>query len=416
MRLTLEEQAIAEGAEGPASAMALRVVVDTARILGAERLVPVVSAHIDGCLYHGDAGVFFAERLVELGAKVAVPASLNVGALDLLHPELVRGDPHHHEMSKRLMTAYTAMGCLPTWTCAPYQAGHRPGLGDQIAWAESNAVAFANSVLGARTNRYGDFLDICCAISGRAPLSGLHVTENRRARLHLDCSRLSHGLLTNPAFYPVLGALLGNEAGETVATITGLPADLTEDDLKALGAAAASKGAVGLFHVVGVTPEAPTLEAACQGEPPAHRIVVTPEMVRAQRDALSTTAATAIDCVALGSPHFSRAEFDQLLPLLTGRALKVPFYVCTGRATVEGLAADGLTSPLAEAGVTLVTDTCVVVTPILADSGKVMMTNSAKFAHYAQGTIGYDAVFGTLSDCVASAKAGRLLRDEGGWQ
>ncbi len=139
-------------------------------------------------------------------------------------------------------------------------------------------------------------------------------------------------------------------------------------------------------------------------------------MVRAQRDALSTTAATAIDCVALGSPHFSRAEFDQLLPLLTGRALKVPFYVCTGRATVEGLAADGLTSPLAEAGVTLVTDTCVVVTPILADSGKVMMTNSAKFAHYAQGTIGYDAVFGTLSDCVASAEAGRLLRDEGGWQ
>ena len=416
MRLTLEEQAIAEGAEGPASALALRVVVETARILGAKRLVPVVSAHIDGCLYHGDAGVHFAERLVELGAKVAVPASLNVGALDLLHPELVQDDPHHHEMSKRLMAAYTAMGCLPTWTCAPYQAGHRPALGEQVAWAESNAVAFANSVLGARTNRYGDFLDICCAISGRAPYSGLHVTENRRARLHLDCSRLSHGLLANPAFYPVLGAVLGNEAGEEVAAMTGLPADLTEDELKALGAAAASKGAVGLFHVVGVTPEAPTLDAACQGVPPERRIVVTPERVRVQRDALSTTRSREIDCVALGSPHFSRSEFDQLLPLLTGRRLNIPFYVCTGRTTVEGLEADGLTGPLAEAGVTLVTDTCVVVTPILAGSGKVMMTNSGKFAHYAQGTIGYEAVFGTLADCVASAEAGRLVRDEGGWQ
>ncbi len=416
MQLTLEEQAIAEGAKGPAPAMALRVVIETAGILGAEQLVPIVSAHIDGCLYHGDAGVHFAERLVELGAKVAVPASLNVGALDLLHPELVRDDPHHHEMSKRLMAAYTAMGCLPTWTCAPYQAGHRPALGEQIAWAESNAVAFANSVLGARTNRYGDFLDICCALAGRAPYSGLHVTENRRACLEIDCSKLSSALLANPALYPVLGALLGSEAGEEVAAITGLPMDLGEDELKALGAAAASKGAVGLFHIVGVTPEAPTLEAACQGEPPARKIVVTPERVRAQRDALSTTQAQAIDCVALGSPHFSRAEFDRLLPLLTARRLSVPFYVCTGRATLEGLEAEGLTGPLAEAGVTLVTDTCVVVTPILAGSGKVMMTNSAKFAHYAQGTIGYEVAFGTLADCVASAEAGRLVRDEAGWQ
>jgi predicted aconitase len=414
--LTLEEQETLEESKGPAEALALRIVVDTAKLLGADRLVPIESAHIDGCLYHGDAGVAFAERLVGLGARAAVPATLNVGALDLMHPELVRGDPHHRAMSKRLMAAYTAMGCLPTWTCAPYQAGHRPSLGQQVAWAESNAVVFCNSVLGARTNRYGDFLDIACAISGRAPYSGLHVTENRRAVLEIDCRRLSDELKATEAFFPVLGAILGREAGGAVAVISGLPVDIPEDYLKALGAAAAARGAVGLFHIIGVTPEAPSLEVACQGVPPEHRIVLTADMVRSARDSLTTSKDDSIDCVALGSPHFSFAEFETLLPLLEGRALKVPFYVCTGRATVESLERQGLVASLQEAGVTLVVDTCVVVTPILSGSGRVLMTNSGKFAHYATGTIGYDAVFGTLSDCVTSAVAGRVVRDERLWQ
>ena len=416
MDLTLEEQQVLQGASGPAGALALRIVADTAKLLGASRLVPIESAHIDGCLYHGDAGVAFAERLVGLGARTAVPATLNVGALDLMHPELVQDDPHHRAMSRRLMEAYTAMGCLPTWTCAPYQAGHRPTAGQQVAWAESNAVVFCNSVLGARTNRYGDFLDIACAISGRAPLSGLHVTENRRAVLEIDCRELSCELKGTEAFYPVLGAILGREAGGEVAVISGLPSDVAEDCLKALGAAAAAKGAVGLFHIVGVTPEAPSLEAACQGKPPERRIALSADMIRRARDSLTTSKDDAIDCVALGSPHFSLAEFNALLPLLKGRTLKVPFYVCTSRATVDSLERQRLLSPLQDAGVTLVVDTCVVVTPVLAGSGGVLMTNSGKFAHYATGTIGYDAVFGTLSDCAASAAAGRVIRDERLWR
>ena len=128
--------------------------------------MPITSAHIDGCLFHGQAGLDFAERLLAEGARVEVPTTLNVSSLDLLHPPLYRGDPETARSARRLMEVYEAMGCQPTWTCAPYQLPDRPGFGQQIAWAESNAIVFANSVLGARTNRYGDFLDISCAVMG----------------------------------------------------------------------------------------------------------------------------------------------------------------------------------------------------------------------------------------------------------
>src|SRR6478735_1213013 len=167
--LTPEERAIAAGSHGESAAMALRIVAEAARLMGAPRLIPIASAHIDGALYHGDSGTLFAEKLVEGRARVAVHSSLNVGALDLVGCCAVKLDPHRRDMAKRMMRTYEAMGCAATWTCAPYQAGHRPATGTDVAWGESNAVVFCNSVLGARTNRYGDFLDIACAIAGRAP-------------------------------------------------------------------------------------------------------------------------------------------------------------------------------------------------------------------------------------------------------
>ncbi len=396
--------------------MATRILAETARILGAPHLIPVTSAHIDGCLYHGDSGTEFAERLVAGGGRVRVPATLNVGALDLIHPKRVRAGQHRYEMALRMMRAYESLGCRPSWTCAPYQAGHRPGLGEQVAWGESNAVAFANSVLGARTNRYGDFLDIAAAISGRVPYAGLHLTENRRARVVLDTAALSPELKATDAFYPVLGSLLGREVGSAVAVIEGLPAGVSEDRLKALGAAAASTGAVGLFHVAGTTPEAPTLAAALGGQAPERTIRVTPEMVRRARDGLSTTAAERIDAVALGSPHFSHHEFAELERLAKGRRFAIPVYVCAGRGVLAELAAHGRLKALEDAGVIAVADTCVVVTPILPEGGGVLMTNSGKFAHYAPGNTGWQVVYGSLADCVATAASGRLERDERLWQ
>jgi predicted aconitase len=412
--LTDEETAIAAGRDGEGAALAMRLVAETGRLLGADRLVPVASAHIDGCLYHGDSGTAFAEFLVAKGARVRVPATLNVGALDLRRPGNVRLGGERRDMALRLMRAYEAMGCRGTWTCAPYQAGHRPAAGSDVAWGESNAVAFCNSVLGARTNRYGDFLDIACAIAGRAPRYGLHLPENRRAAVAVDTSALSNPLKGREAFWPVLGAWLGRTAGERVAVIDGLAGHATEDRLKALGAAAASTGAVALFHVAGVTPE--SLDAASILAPGAERLALTPAMVRDARALLSTAAGDAVDAVAIGSPHASYDEAGALESLLAGRRLRVPLYLNTGRHVVSRLERDGRLRTLTEAGVVPIIDTCVVVTPILAAGGGVLMTNSGKFAFYAPGNTGYAVQFGSLADCVESAVAGRLVRDEAGWQ
>ena len=162
--LTAEDEAKLAGDHGPGVAMAMRIVVALARVSEATELIDIESAHIDGCLYHGQAGLDFAETLARLGARVAVPTTLNVSSLDLMHPGLVRLGADEAAAARRLMDAYVELGARPTWTCAPYQIDSRPEQGTDIAWAESNAIVFANSVLGARTARYGDFLDACAAV------------------------------------------------------------------------------------------------------------------------------------------------------------------------------------------------------------------------------------------------------------
>lgn len=389
--------------------MAMRIVAETARLVGAPRLLPIESAHIDGALYHGDSGTLFAERLVAGGARTSVRATLNVGAIDLTGCSRNRLPEHEFGMARRMMTAYLSLGCEPTWTCAPYQAGHRPRFGSQVAWGESNAVAFCNSVLGARTNRYGDFMDIACAIAGRAPDYGLHRTENRRATVVFDVSAIDPAFLFSDVAWPVLGNLYGRVIGDAVGVITGLSFRPWEDLLKAFGAAAASTGSVGLFHVAGATPEAPDEATALQHQPPVERIQVTVAMLRDAQARLSTAdRADRIDAVAVGSPHLSLEEFDSLLRLLHGRTAAVPIYACTGRHVLKLLERDGQRSTLESSGVIIVADTCIVVTPILPEkAGAILMTNSGKFSHYAPANTGYSVLYGSMADCVESAVAGR---------
>jgi hypothetical protein len=407
VQLTTDEREIADGRDGPARAMAMRIVADTARMLGASRLVPVASAHIDGCLYHGDSGTHFAEKLVAGGGKVAVPTTLNVGALDLLHAGRVRLAPERAAMARRMMDAYRGLGCAPTWTCAPYQAGHRPKVGQHVAWGESNAVAFCNSVLGARTERYGDFLDICAALAARAPETGLHLDDNRRPTLTVDASGLDRRLVDDDAFWPVLGAWLGEIAGGRIVVFTGLPKHIDEDRLKAMGAAAASTGSVGLFHIEGVTPERVDL--------PRETIRLGGTMLHRARDRLSTSRARSgerVDVVAVGSPHFSVGEFTRLLAALKGRKLAIPIYVCTGRHTLDELAK----AKVDTGELTIVADTCIVVTPILPANTGLLLTNSGKFAHYTRPNTGAEVLYGSLTDCAETAVAGRLVRDESLWR
>ncbi len=410
------DRAMLAGEHGPAVQLAMRLIVAVARAERAPHLIDVASAHIDGCLFHGQAGLDFAERLAAGGGKVAIPTTLNVASLDLLHPALYRGDDESRLLARRLMDAYVAMACQPTWTCAPYQLPDRPAFGEHVAWAESNAIVFANSVLGARTDRYGDFLDICAALTGRVPYAGLHVNERRRATIVIDLAGLPDRLMAEDAFYPVLGHLVGSVAVGSVPVIVGLPR-VSEDRMKALGAAAASSGGVALCHVVGTTPEAPSLEASLQGGRPDRTVRVKPAQIRAARDSLSTAADDGIDAVSVGTPHFSVAEFGELVALADGLVLApgVRFLASTSRSVLAEITALGWAGALDAAGIEVVTDTCTYVTPIFDPACRTVMTDSAKWAYYAPGNIGVEVVFGSLEECVRSAAAGRVVRDRELW-
>ena len=416
-KLTAADETMLSGELGPADQLAMRLIVNLADTMGAERLLDITGAHIDSCLYIGQVGVDFAARLAGGGGRVVVPTTLNVSVLDLIHPELFRGDSDTARSARRLMEYYEEMGCRATWTCAPYQLPDRPDFGEHIAWAESNAIVFANSVLGARTHRYGDFIDICAAITGRAPAAGLHLDENRLGQMLFRVSGIAEGLVDRDVFYPVLGYLVGRRAGTRVPVVEGIPPTVPEHRLKALGAAAASSGAVGMFHLVGSTPEAPTLDAAFGGRAPSETVVVGPAELRTARDRLSTVEDSRLGAVSLGTPHYSVAEFARLVALIEGErvASGVEFYVSTGRAVLAEIRLRGWDAILAAAGVQIVTDTCTYINPILDEITGVAMTDSAKWAYYAPGNIGVDVVFGSVEDCVVSAIGGSVERDESMW-
>jgi len=416
LELSERDRAVVAGADGEAAAFAMKIVSRVAEAIGASRLIDVSSAHIDACHFAGTAGVDLAERLATGGGTVAIPTTLNVTSIDILHPDLYRGDPETAAATRRLIAAYTAMGCRPTWTCAPYQLEDRPSLGDQIAWGESNAIVFANSVLGARTERYGDFLDICAALVGRVPDAGLHRSEHRHAWSVFRTEGLDRRLLASEVLYPVLGHFIGQRTGVFIPAITGLPSDVTEDRLKSLGAAAASSGGVAMFHAVGITPEAPDLETATGGTRPRLDVTVSIDDLRRARDELTTDTDAALGAVSIGTPHSSLDELRRLALLVSDTELRMPFYVNTGRAVLAAAAADQVLQPLRDAGVEIVTDTCVYMTTIADGRGGALMTNSAKAAYYAPGNLGVEVVFGSLEDCVASAAAGRVVRDDSVWR
>ncbi len=415
IQLSESDRSMLAGEAGQGLALAMRLLLAVADSMGANELLDITGAHIDGCLYQGPVGLDFVERIAADGAQVRVPTTLNVSSLDLLHPELYRGDAGAAAASRRMMQAYEDLGCRPTWTCAPYQLEARPEFGEQIAWAESNAIVFANSVLGARTHRYGDFLDISAAVTGRAPAAGFHMYANRRGEIVFDVSRLPDALLTSDVLFPVLGHTIGSQSGKAVPVIIGLPA-ATEDQLKALGSAAASAGAVAMFHAVGITPEAPDLSTALHGRDPATTIDVDSAMLRAAREQLTTAAGGEITAVSVGTPHASLDEMAHVADLMGGRRVadNIEAYISTGRDVAAQATAGGITERLASAGFLVVTDTCTYITPILRGAGPVM-TDSAKWAYYAPANIGVEVVFGSIGEVIESAVAGRVVRDASLW-
>jgi predicted aconitase len=413
MELTRDERAWLDGRAGEATRLALDLVVRMGDLFGAERLLPVSQAHIDACLYTNDAGLEFAERLAGLGARVRVPTTLNVTARDIRRWEAFRVPPDWAEKSRRLEAAYQALGCLPTWTCAPYEQGLVPRFGEQVAWGESNAVAYVNTVIGARTNRYADFLDVACALTGRAPAFGLHLDGPRRGQVLVDLRELPAALRAHPSLYPVLGYHVGPLIGERIPVLDGVPPSVRAVDLKAFCAAAASSGALALAHVVGVTPEAPTRAAAFQGREPEETLAVTRAALRATRTRLAPAPADGVDLVKLGCPHLSLAEAMEIAERVAGRRVRpdLQFWVSTNRAVIHQLTESGHLAALEGAGVRLLADTCAMTTRIDGWGFTHMLTNSGKQAHYAAAA-GLEVTVAALHDCVAYALGDGAAEDE----
>jgi predicted aconitase len=412
------DRAMLDGGRGPAAQLAMSILVRMADVYGAGELMDISQAHIDSTIYLGDATLEFAERLSSLGARVAVPTSLNVSGVDECGWKDWAVSPEWAAKAARQMLAYEQMGAVPTWTCAPYQTKMRPSFGQQIAWGESNAIAFANSVIGARTERYPDLLDICCAITGRVPAVGLHLTANRAGQMLLRLAGIPRVLQQDDQFFAVLGHLVGQLAGDRIPVIDGVQVRPPEDHLKAFSASVASSGRVALFHIIGVTPEAPTLDAAFQGRAPEQTRDISMADLRAARRELTTADGQPLDMVILGSPHFSVAEFTQLAPLVAGkrRHPSVKFLITSGRLMKELAQQTGVLAPILDFGAQITLDTCILASPMLPAEIKTLMTNSAKYAYYAPSLLNTRVTFGSLADCVRSAIGGRVVRDESLWE
>ena len=414
--LSEDDKRMLDGLCGEASRMAMSILVRMADVYGAGELMDVSQAHIDGCGLMSDAGLEFAEKLAAAGGRVVVPTTLNMGPLDLQDWRRFVADEEFAAKAIRQGKAYTDMGCVPTWSCAPYQGYLTPRFGQQIAWGESNAICYANSVLGARTNRYADYLDICAAIAGRVPKCGLHLTENRRGQWLLSLKGFSPELLAEEVFWPVMGHLVGELVHDKISVIEGMPATATSDQLKAFGAAAASAGSVALFHAVGLTPEAPTREAAFQGAEPERVGDITPDdWYHAWDDLAGAEEGEKLDVVVLGCPHLSFDEFRSLVeeiravaPAKAHEGVDVALLTCQ-----QSLSLVDRTDWLADLdafGARITRDTCVFHTPMIRRDAKVLMTNSGKCAYYSPGTLGVRVAFGSVGDCVRSAVAGQVMR------
>ncbi|KIL92880.1 hypothetical protein FAVG1_04061 [Fusarium avenaceum] len=419
IKLSTLDQELLRGDYGEASRIAIRIVLRMAHLLGATRLMDITQVHVDGCVYTGPATLALAEKLRDLGGQVRVPTTLNSISVDQKRWRALGVDTNFGEAADALGRAYVDMGARPTYTCAPYQLESAPKLGEQVAWAESNAVVYANSVLGARTMKYPDFLDISIALTGRAPKGGPHIYANRLASMCVEMVGLEETSRLDDSFPPLLGYYIGTLATSRIPVILGLDKlGLSTDDLKAFGAAFATVSSAPMFHIVGVTPEATTLKAVVA--PELTKIQVKPSDLCTSWDKLNSAPKNQpLDLVSLGNPHFSFPEMRKLADFCQGRkkADSVAVIVTCGRSIYKLAEQAGLVDRLQSFGVQILTDTCwcMVTEPVIPPKAKTIMTNSGKYAHYGPGLTGRGMYFGSLAGCVDAACSGRYGAERPEW-
>jgi predicted aconitase len=399
LMLTDEETAMLAGESGPGVQKAMEIVVALGQIYGAADLVAVGSVQVSGVSYKnlGDAGLEFLEEWAAQGARARVPAALNPAGMDLLAWRELGFSEEFARRQQAVIAAYVALGIMPTCTCTPYLVGYVPAFGEHVAWAESSAVSYANSVLGARTNREGGPSALAAAITGRTARYGLHLDENRRATavVEVRCP------VASEADLGALGYLVGRQVKNGVPYFRFGKVDAGEAGWKTLGAAMAASGAVALYHVEGVTPEAVAADAIAGG---VETLVV--DDLAPGYAALNGTSEE-VDLVSLGCPHASLEEIGTVADSLDGRRVAATLWVTTARATLEAAKAVGLVARIEAAGARVVADSCMVVAPVAELGFHTLATNSAKMAFYSRSHSGLGVRFGSMEQCLEAALSGK---------
>ncbi|MFL7791121.1 MAG: aconitase X [Anaerolineae bacterium] len=397
LQLSAEEQAMASGELGPGVRKAMEIVVALGQIYGAQRLVEVGSVQVAGVSYRnlGEAGLEFLSQWADQGVRVRVPTTLNPAGMDLQAWRELGFSETFARRQLAVIGAFERFGVRTTCTCTPYLVGNVPRLGEHVAWAESSAVSYANSALGARTNREGGPSALAAAITGRTAAYGLHLDENRRATLRVDvrCP------VSTSSDFGALGYLVGRAAGNRVPYFVGLEG-VHSDALKGLGAAMAASGAVALYHVAGVTPDADlkgVLSTDCE--------VLVVDDLRPTYAALNSDVRK-IDLVWFGCPHAGLEEIAEIARLLDGRRVKASLWITTAREVREQAETQGLVTTIEASDGRVVADMCAVVAPMHELGFRTVATSSAKGAIYLPSHGGLIVRYGTLAQCVEAAVSG----------
>ena len=428
LKLSDEERAILEGRSGTAAEhVAMRTLCRVASISDAPKLIPVTQAHIDGCTYIGPGGRRFAERLADMGGKVKVPTTLNSVSADRRRWAALGVSSDLAVPANAVGDAYLKLGCTESFTCAPYLLPTKPTCGEDICWGESNAVVYSNSVLGAKTEKVADYVDICSAIVGRVPLCGVHLDENRRPEIAIDVRRFVNDYILpssedTDAFWPILGHVAGILSDGKLPIIIGLEqmeGDVSQDDLKALCAAFGTTGSSPLVHIAGITPEAKELSSIeVFLENCTERAEVTYDDVRKSYEMLDSArsssgeedSASAVELVAFGNPHLSLDECGKLASLMAQapeKDPKVKVMATLSRHVYDLAKQRDYIETMESFGVQFINDTCwcmLLDAPIIPPNPRAhVMTNSGKYAHYGPGLTNRGLRFGSMAQCIHAA-------------
>ena len=377
MHLDAAEEKMLRGELGEAKQFAMEIASKVGDAVGADGLVPIRSAHV---LAHysslHDAGVEVLERFADSGGKFAVPTSVDPASIDLQNWRSFGISEEYARQQFRLCDAYAKMGGMRCWTCVQYQVCNFPKQGDTVAWAESSAVVFANSVLGSRSNKITAGMDIACAVLGLTPRFGMLLDENRKAGVSftLDLKELSDLDLRS------IGYFIGRNAGDRVPALGGLPGSVTSDQIKHLGAGAAAAGPVTMIHFPGITPGSRTISEAADGER-VEEIEITRSCLGDIEADLNQTAEVP-DLVAFGVPHLSVNELGELAKMLDGRQLKrgVKMFAYTSSQAYDMAERTGILEAIVRAGGRVSHSTDAEISPLRALGFNTVLTNSAKLA------------------------------------